>query len=84
MITRLQLVSIVSIFFFLFGVAVYIPGITRRRATYCRLNPNVLGSWGIVMGRLSIVDGARTEFICVRVTRSVGIENLLVPSVRDN
>ena len=81
MITSLQLASIVSALFFLFGVAVYIPGITRRRAQYCQLNPNAIILWRIVISRLLIVGGARTESICVPATRFTGIGNLLVRTV---
>ena len=81
MITRLQLVSIVSLFFLLFGVTIYIPGITRRRALYCNLNPNAIGVVCTVMRRHLTVDGTGTVFICVHVTRSVGIERMLVRTV---
>lgn len=76
MITQLQLVSIVSILFFLFGVAVYIPGITKRRAQYCRLNPNAIVLWSVVIPRRTTVDGAGTAFICAPATRFIGTESL--------
>lgn len=76
MITQLQLVSIVSTLFFLFGVAVYIPGITKRRAQYCRLNPNAIVLWSVVIPRRTTVDGARTAFICAPATRFIGTESL--------
>ena len=65
----------------LFGVTIYIPGITRRRALYCNLNPNAIGVVCTVMRRHLTVDGTGTVFICVHVTRSVGIERMLVHTV---